>query len=109
MTAHGDGIPLVQVPASEIDETWVGEQLLVTHQLGVCSRWSPSISLPRGHRRMRCIHFGGLSDLLKLPASNVLFIGGEQILVTAADVIVAQPTPTALDAAADVGARPYDT
>ncbi len=105
-----DADVVVQVPIGDLDETWVGEQLLVTHtRSDVCSRaWGSGrpLSRPRGG----CTHIGGLSDLTSLgDRGAVLYLGGELVLVAAGDVVVAAPTPTALDVEPDIAASPYDT
>lgn len=95
--------PLVRVPVMELDESWVGEPLLVTHRAGTCT------------------HIGGLSDLEPGPSilnptddwsvtrTRFLFLGGELVLVTADDVVVAAPTPTALEGEPlNLAASPYD-
>jgi len=102
--------PLVLVPVGELDESWVGEQLLVTHSRSdVCSRTWNGRHLPLSRPHGGCTHFGGLSDLRKVgPGVAVLFVGGEQVLVAAGDVVVAAPTPTALEREDDLAASPYD-
>lgn len=126
MTAAGR-VPLVEVPVAVLDESWIGEQVLITHEL-TCDGGRPCPS-----------HFGGLSDLEPGPPvlrpdldwsvlpSLFVFIGGELLLVTARDVVVAAPSPTALDVteedltagdalaadlqdgARDITSSPYDT
>lgn len=101
-TDHRGPVPLVQVPATEIDASWIGEQLLVTHIAGTCT------------------HAGTLSDLEQVTlfdrrSSTVfgalaLYVGGDVVVITdpERDVIVAAPTPTALDLEPDIASSPYD-
>lgn len=102
--------PLVQVPPEALDESWIGEELLVTH----------------GPPATRCTHHGVLSDLGQCLISIdvlrstvtfglVLFLGGDVVVIAdpERDLIVAAPTPTALDVepdphAGDLAGSPYD-
>lgn len=108
MNAHS--MPVVQVPADALDETWIGEELIVTH----------------GPAENRCTHYGVLSDFgqcvisvdvlrSRVEVGLALFLGGDVVVLTdpERDLIVAAPTPTALDVepdphAGDFAGRPYD-
>lgn len=94
MTA-ADVAVVLPVAFDDLDGRWVGERLLVAHRLGTCSR-TDGMTLPKGHRDQRCKHLAGVSDV-KVPdvpdgrplTSKVLYLGGEWVLVTADDVVVA--------------------
>lgn len=84
--------PVVRVPLADLSDEYIGTELLVLH------------------RDRPCVHRGGLSDLqdapllaaaLRTPTAALLFLGGDQVIVTDDDVILTNPTPTALAAADD--------
>lgn len=80
--AAGPGGALVRVPVHELDETFIGTQLLVTSTCPL-----------RGRQTVA----GGLSDLLQDPAGQwcVLWVGGRRVVAWPTDVVVAEPPPTA--------------
>ena len=97
---------LAPVAFDELDQRQIGTRVLVGHRLGTCQRTSDMV-LPKGHRRLRCKHLAVVSDVAPVtPASKskVLYLGGEWVLVTADDVVVAAHPITApdIDVEADV-------
>lgn len=84
--------PVVRVPLVDLSEEYIGTELLVFH------------------RDRPCAHRGGLSDLERAPLlaaalrvehAALLFLGGDQVVVTDEDTVLTNPTPTALAAADD--------